>query len=174
MSGTTDSPYDWAADSGPFYVFLGLYVAAFQLIEGKLDEIILLEVDPEQRAQTLKRLAGMTNRDKIAAAKRAALNAERFERIELHNEWKARILEICERLEQERARRNGILHSQYWVRGLEHGMNAIRTHTRRAEGALEVSSEEMTRKRMDEILEEVSILLFHVGQAHLQLIHWTP
>lgn len=174
MSSKAEKAYDWATDCEPFYVFLGIYVAGFQWIETKLDEILLLHAGPEHHAETLKRLAPMKNYQKIEAVSAAALDKDRFPRIVDHSEWKGRVTRVIEGLGAERVRRNAILHSTYWLRGLEQGLSAIRANKKRVDGALKLETEEMNRERMDAILKDVASLAFDTGQLHIQLVHWAP
>ena len=167
-----DAGIDWATDTDPFFVFLGIYVACFQWIEGKLGEILLLEASFENREEIQARFVRTRNEARVDAAAQAAINAERFLPIKASQNWEDRVQGIRERLHAERQRRNAILHSQYWLRGLEHGLDAIRTDLRKREGSLIFEHEDMNRARMDQILREMAVLSFDVGQIHLQLVHW--
>jgi hypothetical protein len=172
MSERPERAYDWAIDTEPFYVFLGIYVAGFQWIEVKLEEIILLHAGHERRAETLDRLARMKNYQKVDAVAAASRDAERFPRLAAHPKWDERASRIVDGLNAERNRRNAILHSAYWLRGLEQGLDAIRTNKKRANGTVQFDTEEMTRERMDAILGEMAVLAFNSGQLHLQLVAW--
>ena len=163
--------YDWARDAEPIYTFLGIYVAAFQAMEGGLDQILVLAGGWRARSATLDRLARLSNAEKVEAAMAAAREEPRFSRAQAIPGWSVRIKALCGSLVAERLRRNGILHSSYMLRGVELGLDAIRTHRRRREGALQVDQEVLSRTRMDEILDEVATLSIELGQVHLQLIH---
>lgn len=172
MSNESETEHNWATESDPFFPFLGLYVAAFQSIEGTLDEIILLDAGFEHREEAFTRLAGIRHQDRIDAVSVISTNTERFPRMQCDDAWKARTSDLIERLHAERSRRNSILHSKFWLRGLEAGLSAIRTDNRRQKGELVQHVEEMSRSRMDDILKEIAVLAFDTGQLHLQLIHW--
>lgn len=163
--------YDWACDAEPIYMFLGIYVAAFQAMEGVLDQILTLAGRWPARPTTLDRLARMSNADKVEAAMAAALEGPRFARAQAISGWAVRIKGLSGSLAAERLRRNGILHASYMLQGVELGLHAIRTHRRRREGAMQVDQEVLSRTRMDEILTELATLSFELGQVHLQLIH---
>jgi hypothetical protein len=169
-----EQEYDWATDAEPFYTFLGIYVAAFQAIEQKLDEILLLEAGYERWAEVHARLARMSNQEKTAAAIRAATNAARFPRAGSNPRWAERVSAVEAKLNGERLRRNAMMHSQYMLRGIERGLSAIRSNRKRAGASVHFEHEEMNRERMDQTISEISLLLFAIGQLHLQLIHWTP
>jgi hypothetical protein len=175
MSDGPEKEYDWATDGDPFFTFLGLYVAAFQSIEGTLDEIILLNAGFENRSEAFSRLAGMRHQDRIDAVSDITKNSDRFPRMRENEDWwECRSSRVIDGLHAERERRNSILHSKFWLRGLEAGMSAIRTDNKRSNGELVQHVEEMTRAKMDEILKEIAMLAFDTGQLHLQLIHWYP
>lgn len=166
----TGGDYDWARDAEPIYTFLGIYVAAFQAMEGVLDQILILAGGSRARSVTLDRLARLSNAEKVEAAMAAAREEPRFARAQAIPGWSVRIEALDESLAAERLRRNGILHSSYMLRGVELGLDAIRTHRRRREGALQVDQEVLSRTRMDGILHELATLSFELGQVHLQLI----
>jgi hypothetical protein len=166
-----DEQIDWAKDADQFFTFLGIYVALFQSLEGILDQILLLEAGISKREETLRRIAELTNHDKVDAIPIAAVNLERFPRIEQIEGWPDRVTTLVERLHNERRRRNGLLHSQYWLKGLEPGLSAMRADMRKREGALDFNYEDMDRKCMNEILEKLAALSFDVGQIHIQLVH---
>lgn len=165
----TDGDYDWARDAEPIYTFLGIYVAAFQAMEGVLDQILILAGGWRARSATLDRLARLSNAEKVETAMAAALEGPRFARAQAIPGWAARIEALSASLGAERLRRNGILHSSYMLRGVELGLDAIRTHRRRREGALHVDQEVLSRRRMDGILAELAALSFELGRFHLQL-----
>lgn len=167
-----DQELDWAKDADPFFTFLGIYVASFQFLEGILDQILLLEAGVFNREETLLRLSDLTNCDKVKAASNSAVNLDRFPRVEKLDAWPERVSGVVERLHKERKRRNGLLHSQYWMKGLELGLSAMRTDLRKRDGALEIAHEDLDRERMDEVLEELAILSFDTGQIHIQLLHF--
>lgn len=163
--------YDWARDAEPIYTFLGIYVAAFQAMEGVLDQILILAGGWRARSATLDRLARFSNADRIEAAMAAAREGPRFARAQAIPGWAVRIEALGQALAAERLRRNGLLHASYMLRGVELGLDAIRTHRKRRDGAVQVDQEVLSRARMDEILGELAALSFELGQVHLQLLH---
>jgi hypothetical protein len=164
--------YDWARDAGPLYTFLGLYLAGFQAIEGKLDQIILLAEGHDQWAATQARLATMKNAEKISEVEAAVHRGDRFAAARDNEQWLKLFDEVVTRLTAERQRRNSTMHSQYLLEGVEDGLAALRSRRRRENGEVRFDGEALTRDRMDAILSEVAQLLWDVGQAHIQLIHW--
>lgn len=171
MERALDGAYDWARDAEPIYTFLGIYVAAFQAIEGSLDEILILAGGSDARSATLDRLAAMSNAEKIAAATAAALSQQRFARVHAIPGWAIRIKTLRAALEAERNRRNGILHASYMLRGVELAFDAIRTHRTRKNGKVQSDQDVLGRERMDEILGEIAALSFELGQVRMQILH---
>ena len=167
----SDTGYDWARDADPLFTFLGLYLATFQSIEGRLDQIILLGAGFEHWDETRDRLSQMDNRSKVDAATLTALDTERFPMVAEIDGWSDRLEKIVAELHEERRRRNGIMHSQYLMEGLEHGLAAIRSSRTRRGADHPFDQEELVRPRMETILQEVAMLAFAIAQIHVQLIH---
>lgn len=164
-----DAGYDWARDANPLFTFLGLYLATFQSIEGRLDQIILLGAGLEKWEETQVRLSRMDNRSKIEAVALAAADTERFPLVAGIGEWHHRLEKILAELHDERRRRNAIMHSQYLLESLELGA-AIRSS--RTPGAdLTFDREHLGRPRMGAILREIAALALASAQIHVQLIH---
>ena len=163
--------YDWARDAEPIYTFLGIYVAGFQAMESVLDQILILVGGWHARSATVDRLARLSNAEKVEAAMAAAREGPRFARAQAIPGWAVRVEALSETLAAERLRRNGILHASYMLRGVELGLDAIRTHRKRRKGAVQVDQEILSRARMDEILTGLATLSFELGQVHLQLLH---
>lgn len=166
----SDAGYDWARDADPLFTFLGLYLATFQSIEGQLDQIILLGAGFEQWEVTQDRLSRMDNRSKVEAAALAAVDTERFPLVAGIGGWRDRLEKLAAELHEERRRRNGIMHSQYLMEGLEHGLAAIRSSRTRRGADLTFDQEELGRPRMEAILQEIAMLAFATTQIHVQLI----
>lgn len=167
--------HDWARDSDPLFTFLGIYLAAFQWLEGELDGIILLAEGSGRRTETQDRLADLDNRKKVDLAAGLAVDVRRFPLVERIDDWPERVAYIAERLHEERRRRNRIMHSQYIMEGLEHGLPAILSMRRRwgrEEGLFD--QEELSRPSMDAILREIAELSFAVGMIVVQLRQAAP
>jgi hypothetical protein len=68
MSEAMERPPAWTeADTEELFAALGRYWMTFQWIEGRLDQILLLGWGHENWNRSQKKLAGMTNYDKIKA-----------------------------------------------------------------------------------------------------------
>ncbi|HEY0628824.1 MAG TPA: hypothetical protein VGD23_05795 [Sphingomicrobium sp.] len=163
--------YEWRHDEDGLFTFLGVYLATFQWIEAKLDQIILLDAGHDLWAETQDRLAKMRNEQKISAVFAAVIEGNRFRKAADRPDWRPRFEELRVRLSDERLRRNSIMHSQYLLEGVEQGFPAIRSDRQRSKGKAHFHQEEMTKDRMDQILQELANLAFAVGQVHQQLIH---
>ncbi len=144
-----DAGYDWARDADPLFTFLGLYLATFQSIEGRLDQIILLGAGFEQWEEAQDCLSRMDNRSKVEAA---ALDTERFPLVAGIGGWRDRLEKLVAELHEERRRRNGIMHSQYLMEGVEHGLAAIRSGRTRRGTDRTFDQEELGKPRMEAIL----------------------
>jgi hypothetical protein len=162
--------YDWARDADPLFTFLGFYLGTFQSIEGRLDQIILLGAGFENWEATQDRLARMDNRSKVEAAALAALDTNVFPLVAGIADWTSRVEDLVKRLHEERRRRNGIMHSQYLMEGLEHGLAAIRSSRTRGAAEASFDQEELSRPRMNEILQEIATLACSASLTHAQLI----
>lgn len=171
---TSETNHDWARDSDPLFTFLGLYLSTFQWIEGELDQIILLAAGFEIWDNTQDRLARMDNHTKVKAAMAAAIDTEAFSLVGGIAGWKERVETAAERLHDERRRRNRIMHSQFLMEGLEHGLPAIRSVRTRGEPERPFDQEELSRPRMDAILGEVAELAIATGMITVQLRQALP
>ncbi len=161
--------HDWARDSDPLFTFLGLYLPTFQWIEGELDLIILYAAGFENWADTQDRLARMDNNAKVKAAAVAAIDTVAFPLVGSIDGWEARVDSVAAQLDEERRRRNRIMHSQFLMEGLEHGLPAILSVRTRGELDRPFDQKELNRPRMDVILREVAELAFATGMITRQL-----
>jgi transcriptional regulator of met regulon len=174
MNGTEQvGDHDWARDSDPVFTFLGLYLTLFQTIEGKVDQVVLLGAGVENWDATQTRLAKMQNHKKVEAMAEAVTDVAVFPLLARIPDWSSRIGKLVDLLHAERRRRNLVMHSQYLMEGLEHGLPAIRSaRTRQANPGFD--QEDLTRARMDEILREAAQLAFDVGIVNAQIIQAMP
>lgn len=169
-----ETEHDWARDSNPLFTFLGLYLSTFQWIEGELDLIILYAARFENWGDTQDRLARMDNNAKVKAAAMAAIDTGAFPLVGSIEGWEARVESVTAQLHEERRRRNRIMHSQFLMEGLEHGLPAIRSVRTRGEPDRPFDQEELSRPRMDAILREVAELAFATGIIMVQLRNALP
>lgn len=123
--------YDWARDAEPIYTFLGIYVAAFQAMEGGSTRSWSWRAAGAHglRRWTDSRGCRTRRRSRLQWPLRAKSHGSRGQAIP---GWSVRIKALWGSLVAERLRRNGILHSSYMLRGVELGLDAIRTIERRS------------------------------------------
>ena len=165
---------DWARDADPLFTFLGLYLATFQWLEGQLDQIILMAEGFDRWAETQELLASMDNRKRVDAMAGAAVDTTRFPLVAKIDGWPERVGAVAERLHGERRRRNRIMHSQFLMEGIEHGLPAIRSIRTRGDAREPFEQEELSRPRMDEILRDIADLSFAAGMIVVQLRQAIP
>ena len=65
-----------------------------------------------------------------------------------------------------------MMHSQYLLEGVQHGLAAIRSDRRQVDGEAQFDREPLTRERMDETLRELAQLAWDVGKVHIELTGW--
>lgn len=171
---STETKYDWARDADPLFTFLGLYLATFQWMDSQLDQIILMAEGFDQWSETQTKLAKMDNRSRIDAMAGAAVDVSRFPLVGTIDDWRERVETVVGRLHNERRRRNRIMHSQYLMEGVEHGLPVIRSVRTRGEAEEPFDQEELSRPRMDAILEEIAAVGFAVGLITAQLRQAIP
>lgn len=154
------------------YNFVGRYVIVFQEIEGRIDEILILARGQERRGECLSWLAKKTFEVKLTALKRT-LKAEQCFRTSDLEGWNEMFQSVIWRLDAERLRRNGILHSRFLFDFMAIGSPVLRTHVKRKKGedAPYFDQEYLSQAKRDKITSEIVQLAFDLGQLHVQLSH---
>ena len=168
------SPDNQDATTDEFYLFLGVYVAVFQWMEGQLDQILLLGGGTEKALwqATQARLAGMKNHDTIEAVRSIVRDDGPYAKSKDSPEWRAEFEKLLARLRGERKRRNEILHSEYLFETVEAGLPPMRSYRARENGAAVFKGEDLGPERTKAILSELAILSWDLGQARMQLLMW--
>lgn len=159
-------------EANELFLFLGKYIAFFQWMESKLDQILLLARGEENWTETQYELANMRNSDKISAVEAAVLAPKPFTLKDRRPEWVSYFSELLERIRAEGRRRNSIVHSQYLMDFLEYGMLALKSDRRRINGKIEFQHERLDKERREIIMDELSKLAFELSQGHLQLVNF--
>lgn len=155
------------------YGFVGRYVIAFQWLEAKVEEMILLARGHDNRTNTLEWLARRTNYDKVEELVAIVTGEDMFREIKVEG-WQERFQDVMARLHAERRRRNSLLHAQYLFDFLAIGAPVLRTDIERTDTGVQFKQEELSPERCDEILGEVAALSLHLNMVCVQLIHAYP
>lgn len=168
---TVPRPVWTDADTDALFATIGRYVILFQWIEGVLDQILLLAWGHENWTQSQARLAKMRNFDKTAAVRDVVFNSPDFARVHARPEWCSEFDALIQRLNDERGRRNGLVHSQYLFEFVEIGGPPMRSDRKRAEGETVFVREDLTKDAQEALLKNLAQLAMDVGFAHVQLVH---
>lgn len=146
------------------YAFIGRYVISIQWFEGKIDELFLLAKGHENWSETQAWLGDKYFADKLRRFYHLAITDGRPSSIGL-GEWTQRMDALKKRLDDEKERRNGLLHAQYLFDFLAVGGPVMRSRIKNEDGAPEFDQEYLTPERCDEILTEVAQLSVDFGFA---------
>lgn len=165
---------EWTdADTDQFHLFLGRYVASFQWIEGKLDEIVLLARGHDRWAETQTKLARLNVAGKIKEFEKLAADPAIFPRMGGLPDWGERVGNTAERLRIENDRRNHLLHSLMMPRFLNAGLAPHMSRRRKGSDGEPVDFDVVIydHAKMKDVTEEIGQLALLLGMIHAQLIH---
>ena len=152
------------------YSFIGKYVISFQWLEGILDQIYSLGDDLREKADVDAELATLSFSRKSIAVRKLILTGDAFAGGGTIEGWKQRIEDFFRRLDEERERRNAIMHSQYLFDFLAIGQPLLRA--RRQRGNKErYSYEDMSIENIDRILQEMAELCWEANLIYTQCLH---
>lgn len=152
------------------YKFIGQYVVFFQWLDGRIDEIFLMARGHESRPETLSWLAKQTNDNKVKEFSKLIISGAPFSPVYVDG-WGERLQSVVERLQNERRRRNGIMHAQFLFEFLPINVPVLRSHLQR-EGDIPVFDQEhLSPERCGQIIEELSQLAFDLNMICVQLRH---
>lgn len=164
-----DDP-DAVREAERLYQFIGQYVIAFQWLEGKVEEMLLLARGQANREETFAWLARKTNNSKIEEFQKCVSGGEAFREISIDG-WAERFGEVIARLHDERRRRNGLLHAQYLFDFLAIGAPVLRTDFERDAEGVQFTQEGLSATNCDAILQEVAQLSLGLNMICVQLVH---
>lgn len=150
-----------------FLSTVGQYVIVFQWIEAKVEQCLLLWWGHENWAQSKRRLAQMTNKQKVDALWKEFRENPANERGRARPDWVSKFQNLVERLHLERRRRNKLLHSHYLFDFLKIGKPVLQVDPK--EGARNIGSDAQSL-----LLNELSQLAIDISFAHVQVIHDLP
>jgi hypothetical protein len=174
MSEAVESPPAWTeADAEELFTTLGRYWIIFQWIEARLDQILLLGRGQQNWKRTQKKLAGMTNSDKIEAVEALVLRASDFARVHTRPTWVEQFKSVIQALHEERNHRNSLIHSQILFEFADMGLEAPLLSTRKKNGNETEMFERqwLSKEFQHQLLMRLSKLAWDVNHMHIQLIH---
>lgn len=159
------------ADTEAMFATIGRYVIFFQWMEGKLDQILLLGWGYENWTTSQAKLAKMTNSEKVSAVRALVLNSPDFSRVHTRPDWCANFELLIQRLDDERARRNSLVHSQYLFEFVDIGLASLKSHRQKVDGKATLDQQHLTKPAQEKLLNDLIRLAMDVNFAHVQLIH---
>lgn len=152
--GRWDDNPDAVREAERLYQFVGQYVIAFQWLEGKVEEMLLLARGHANREETFAWLTRKTNNSKIEEFQNCVTEGGAFREITVDG-WSERFGEMIARLHYERKRRNG---PQYLFDFLAIGAPVLRTDVQCHQGGVQFDQEELSPQKCDAILTEIAQL----------------
>lgn len=152
------------------YSFIGKYVISFQWLEGILDQVYSLSYNLRKKADVDAELATLSFAQKSVAVKELILTSDAFAGGRTIEGWPQRIEEFFRRLDNERERRNAIMHSQYLFDFLAIGQPPMRARRQRGNRERYVY-EDMSIDNIDRILQEMAELCWEANLIHMQCLH---
>ncbi|UWR27373.1 hypothetical protein K3757_05380 [Sulfitobacter sp. S223] len=150
------------------YAFIGIYVISFQWFEDKIDEIFTLGKGVTNSKTTLNWLVKKTFSDKIKAFHKFAIDDEFF-RLAPQKDWYDELDIILKQLDEERIRRNGLLHSNFIFDFLAIGQPVISNQVKKENGVAQIHNHELSVEVRDGILQELADLSFRFSMVCMQL-----
>jgi len=141
---------------------------AFQWLEGKVDEILLLAWG-DDRDDGLRRLTRMSMSDKLKIVVTEVRASAKLARAQSRPDWWSEFEGVVARLDEERSRRNDIVHSQYDFLGNSFG--PIRSKSSLNAGQISVDHQELSKDAQAALINSIAELASDLGRIHLQLVH---
>jgi hypothetical protein len=152
---------------------LGRYWIIFQWIEAQLDKLLLLAWGHENWARSQKKLARMTNAEKIQRVELVVLRTSDFARVHTRPEWVSDFKSVLEALQEERKRRNAMIHSQILFEFADKGLGPPLLSTRlkpNGEGEL-FEQHWLSKEFQKEMMEQIGTLAMRMNFIYIQLVH---
>jgi hypothetical protein len=150
------------------YAFIGIYVVSFQWFEDKMDQTFILGKGVRNSKTTLDWLVKKTFSSKIKAFHEFAMDDNFFHRAP-QKDWYDEFDIIMKKLDVERNRRNGLLHSTFIFDFLAIGQPVISNEVSKQNGVAKVYNNELSVENRDGILKELADLSVDFSMACLQL-----
>jgi hypothetical protein len=160
-------------DTETLFTTLGKYWIIFQWIESLLDKLMLLAWGNENWTASQKKLAGMSNVQKIECVESLVLTTSDFARVHTRPEWVSHFKSVIESLHTERKRRNSIIHSQilfeFADKGLGPPLLSIRTKSDTEADRFE--RHWLSKEYQDKMLADLGELAMQMNFVYVQLLH---
>jgi hypothetical protein len=175
MSPTNDALPRWTeTDTEGLFSTLGKYWIIFQAIEAQLDQILLLAWDVTNWAASQKKLAAMSNAQKVEAFEAEVFNSPDFKRVHTRPEWLQYFRSVVARLHEERRLRNAMIHSHTLFDFADKGLGAPLMSSRRKQedsGGAMFDQQWLTREFQDAMLGRLGNLTSEIICVCTQLRH---
>jgi hypothetical protein len=150
------------------YAFVGIYVISFQWFEDTMDQTFILGRGVKNAKTTRDWLVKRTFSDKMKAFHKFAMDEEFFLRAP-QKDWYDEFDIIMKKLDAERSRRNGLLHSNFIFDFLAIGQPVISNEIRKENGVAKIHNNELSIEVRDGVLKELADLSFRFSMACSQL-----
>jgi hypothetical protein len=173
MSDTDGNTCEWAEEEyEKLFASIGKYVVFFQLIEARVDELLLLAWGHENWEASQRKLVGMPNEKKIQRLASEVLESVDFRRVHTRPDWVSQFKAVVERLHIERKFRNSVVHSQILFEFAEKGLGPPLLSYRTKQGPdVKFDRSWLTTEFQTEMVNRVAILSVDMGFVYTQLLH---
>jgi hypothetical protein len=169
-----DAGLGWTdEDTEAVFTTLGKYWIIFQWIESLLDKLMLLAWGNENWTASQKKLAGMSNVQKIECVESMVLKTPDFARVHTRPEWVAHFKLVIEALHTERKRRNSIIHSQILFEFADKGLGPPLLSMRTKSGTGDERFERywLSKEYQSKMLADLGELAMQMNFVYIQLVH---
>lgn len=169
----TEQPIWTDGDTDALFSTLGQYWVIFQWIESRIDLVLLLGWVDENRNTNQRKLAKLTNSQKLAKVRSTVLRSPLFARVHTRPEWVAYFKATLAELEAEGRRRNSIIHSQILFEFAEKGVGPPLLSSRIIDRGSDALFEQiwLTKDYQQQLLDELRALATKISFIYTQLIH---
>ena len=160
-------------DTEALFTTLGKYWIIFQWVESLLDQLILLAWGHDNWAASQKKLAGMSNMQKIDCVESIVLTKPDFARVHTRPEWVTHFKSIMEALHAERKHRNSIIHSQILFEFADKGLGPPLLSMRTRSGTEDERFERywLSKEYQGKMLADLGKLAMQMNFVYVQLVH---
>ncbi len=173
MSEAGGVRHEWEEEEyEKLFASIGKYIVFFQSIEAKVDQLLLLAWGHENWQASQRRLAGMSNDDKIQTLVSEVLVSVDFKRVHSRPDWVSHFKAVVERLNSERKFRNSLVHSQILFEFAEKSLGPPLLSYRGKDGQnAKFHQNWLTTEFQKEMVGRVAILSFDINFVYVQLLH---
>jgi hypothetical protein len=173
MPETDSKSCEWKDEEyEALFASIGKYVVFFQSIEEKVGRLLLLAWGQENWSASQRKLAGMSNDDKIQRLESEVLESVDFKRVHTRPEWVSHFKLVVKRLHSERKFRNSLVHSQILFEFAEKGLGPPLLSYRTKDGQnAKFDQNWLTAEFQNEMVGRVAMLNFDMNFVYVQLLH---